>query len=226
MKMKRLALATITMVAALGMSKVALSDSGLSYTFAGSKPDDVTAQVKFKVTIPKIMILRIGDWGKDASSVNEVSWVYDLMNKSGSLSDQAAAQADWVNAAKRDVMAAKDDAADGTDGLLDVYAFSNAGGDTKITAALTEFERVASSASSTVATGANQPKLSDISVAIGGSNIQHAAFGSAATQGVATITAVNGIVNKTDTWTYSYTPDATPVAGEYNATVVYTMAAL
>lgn len=219
MKMKRLALATITMAAALGMSKVALSEAGLSYESDGvTKPQPVTADVNFRITVPKIMILRVGDWG---ATENEVAWIYkfglagtdtqngdgleDHWNKTGSLSNQDA---------NTDT-----DAADTTDGTLKVMAFANLGTDVTLKATSTDF------VSTTGATG-NQPHLSEI-VVDGASNIGHPVLEDSGDSAAVTLTATDGVVRLTDDWKYTYKPDPSkpPVAGIYTANVKYTMAA-
>lgn len=234
MKMKRLALASLGMVMALGVSKVAVGEADISYT-TGATPEAVQANVKFKVVVPKVMILRVGDWGATA---NEVSWAYTFGLSGitpGTLGDGTEAQWDLANGAAG-VDADADTEANGdkaNPGTLNVWAFSNAGDDVTITAeTVTAFART-NAGTTTIDAGANQPQLSDITVTTGGV-IAHPASGSdnfadaASGTTVATIADTNGIVSLKDTWKYTYTPPANtpPVAGTYDAEVKYTMASI
>jgi len=217
-KMKKLNLPGL--VTGLGLmlaSNGLLAEAGISYT-TGKTPTAVTADVKFKITIPKLMILRVGDWKE---KVNTVEWTYAF---GSSLTDPTAnADADenhWNGAnAITGVDSSTDDAADGSNGVLDVWAFGNTGSGLNLSVTST-------TPFADVVTGANRPKLSEITATNGGSIAHPALADSGSGASPVTLAATAGIVSLKDTWTYKYTPTATPAAGTYEATVTYTLAAI
>lgn len=217
--MKKLKLTLLVSSLALSMlSGNVLGEAGISYNSSGD-PADVTAQVKFKITIPKIMILRVGDW---AGSVNTVEWNYAFGT---SLSDPSAnvdATADhWNKTGSPSSLAATSDDESETDkagdGILKVAAFGNTGADLSLSATSTDF-------TSTTASG-NQPHLSEITAANTG-NITHPTLVNSGQSAAVTLANANGVVREFDTWAYTYTPASVPAGGVYTASVVYTLATL
>lgn len=226
--MKKLNLSIIASSALIvaALSGNVVGDAGISYNPGGAAPEAVDAKVKFKIKIPKLMILRVGDWG---GTVNTVEWNYAfgslgnaaLVGNYGGAADRAS-EAQWDATASAGALAATgDDDADAADGSLAVAAFGNTGANLNLIATT-----VSDFVSTTPVAGAAQPHLSEITAADGG-NITHPGLvntGSSATPVV--LTHTNGIVRLTDTWTYTYTPVATPAGGEYDAEVKYTLTSL
>lgn len=222
-----------TSILASGLMLVALSgntfgEAGISYNTAG-KPADVTANVKFKITIPQIMILRVGDW---ADSVNTVEWKYAFgtnTNLTSPTENAGATEAQWNETVTAPLSTATDDEAASDkagDGALKVAAFANTGANLNLVATT-----VSDFVSTTPVTGAVQPHLSEITATNANSSIGHPLLvntAAASSAAPVVLTAINGIVRATDTWTYTYTPlaGAIPTGGEYNAEVSYTLTSL
>jgi hypothetical protein len=197
--------------------QTAHAEAGISVTTDGSKPADVTANVKFKIIVPKVMILSVGDWG---ATKNTVTWNYDFNGALSALSNADATSTHW-NAVTAGTIAASDADADdyGTsDGKLAVKVFGNVGDLDLTAAAVTDFAEVAS--------GYAKPALSEISAVATNGFVPHANLDGFAGTGTTDLGASNGIVLKEDEWTYKYTPAAgnTPAGGTYNAEVQYTLA--
>ncbi|WGZ94728.1 MAG: hypothetical protein QJT81_01675 [Candidatus Thiothrix putei] len=202
----------------LALTGTAFGEAGIS-SKVGAAPDPVTANVNFKIKVPEIIILRVGDW---ESTANTLIWDYafgsGLTNPTNN-ADATSAQWDKMTASIVDPQNANSDnesAADKAgDGILKVAAFSNTG-DVRLTSAIvTDFTAVTA--------GFNKPSLSEISATSGGS-IAHTALNGFAGSGTVDLTNTAGIVKLTDAWQYTYTPTNNPAAGEYNAEVKYTLA--
>lgn len=213
MKTIKLTVIASTLALALGAGS-AMGEANLSHTTDGSTPANVTAKVNFKVKVPKVMILRVGDWGNTQNTVN---WDY-AFGITG-LADRAATQDDWDKTGTPGASGASGDTgADGSDGALQVAAFANTGSNVTLKATSTDF-------TATTGGGATQPHLSEISAANTG-DIAHPTLQNDGDGTDVTLTAINGVVRATDTWTYKYTPAVAPVGGTYDASVVYTMASI
>lgn len=202
----------------LALTGTAFGEAGIS-SKVGAAPDPVTANVKFKIKVPEIIILRVGDWG---STANTLIWDYAFgsgLTNPTSNADATSVQWDKITAstvdpqnANSDDESASDKAADGS---LRVAVFSNNGNAHLTSAIVTDFAAVAA--------GFNKPSLSEISATSGGS-IAHNALNGFAGSGTVDLTNAAGIVKLTDAWQYTYTPTNNPAAGEYNAEVKYTLA--
>ncbi|HPE58988.1 MAG: hypothetical protein KDI15_06695 [Thiothrix sp.] len=217
--MKKLTLpGLLTGLALMLASNGLFAEAGISYTTgATSTLESVKADVKFKITIPKLMILRVGDW---AGTVNTVEWTYAF--GSGLTGPTANATEDHWNGANATTGT---DVSETSPNSLDVWAFGNTGGSLKLTAASTDFALEAGTGTA----GGNKPKLSEITAVNtnGTTNgITHPTLTDASTSSDITLPHSNGIVSLKDKWTYTYTPTATPSAGTYNASVIYTLAAI
>lgn len=213
MKTIKLAVMASSLVVVLSAGS-ALGEANLSHTTDGSKPANVTAKVNFKVKVPKVMILRVGDWG---NTQNTVDWDY-AFGITG-LADRAATQDDWDKTGTPGATGASGDTgADGSDGALQVAAFANTGSNVTLKATSTDF-------TATTGGGATQPHLSEISATNSG-DITHPTLVDSGDSAAVTLTATNGVVRATDTWTYTYTPTVAPVGGTYDASVVYTLASI
>lgn len=193
-----------------------LAEAGISYSSTG-KPADVTAQVNFKITIPQILILRVGDW---ESTVNTVEWNYAFGTTLADPSVNVDASVDhWDKTGSPSALAASaDDEAEtdkAGDGVLRVAVFGNTGADLTLTANSTNFTPATPS----------QPNLSEITAANTG-NVPHPILKDSGLSDAQTLSNTNGIVREIDTWAYTYTPTNIPVGGTYNASVVYTLASL
>lgn len=202
----------------LAMTSAAFGEAGISYNASGA-PADVTANVKFKINVPEIIILRVGDWGK-TSNTNTVTWDYNFgAGLTSPTANGAATSAHWT-AITATAPAAQDASSDDEtetdkagDGALKVAVFSNTG-DVRLKAeTVTDFAAVSA--------GYNKPSLSEISAT--SSNISHTALNGFA-GGTVDLANAAGLVQKTDTWAYKYTPTVNPAAGTYNAEVKYTLA--
>lgn len=198
----------------------AMGEANLSHTTDGTNPAAVTAQVNFKVKIPKIMILRVGDW---STTQNTVEWDYAFGITN--VADRAAVKDDWdqIGADDSNVAATGDDEANAdkaADGKLNVAAFGNIGGNLLLKATSTDF-------TATNGGGGNQPHLSEITATDTG-NITHPNLVNSGDSASVTLTATGGIVRETDVWSYQYTPPAgtLPVGGTYDANVVYTLSSV
>lgn len=198
------------------MTGTAFGEAGISYNASGA-PADVTANVKFKINVPEIIILRVGDWG---DSSNTVTWDYNFgagLSSPAANSDAASTHWDKIIAnavAAQDASSDDESAADKAgDGSLKVAIFSNTGNVRLKAEAVTDFAAVAS--------GFNKPSLSEISAT--GTTVAHTVLNGFA-GGTVDLTNTAGLVKLTDAWKYAYTPTNNPAAGTYNAEVKYTLA--
>lgn len=183
-------------------------EAGISYSTTG-KPAPVTANAKFKITIPQIMILRVGDWG---DTVNTVEWNYAFGAGLSTASNATAIKTQWD---ATDTVATPTS----TNNELQVAAFGNVGIDLTLESEIvSDFDTDNDPA--TVPVG-GQPLLSDVTAVGTAGGIDHPAWGTDVSVG-----AINGVVRKTDTWTYTYAPTVVPVGGVYTAEVQYTLAAI
>lgn len=189
--------------------QTAMAEAGIS---VGSSPDPVTANVKFKIVVPKVMILSVGDWG---GTVNTVTWNYNSSLVATSNTNATSTQWDTANASGSALTADADDNG-ASNGSLDVAAFGNFG-NLKITAStVTDFAEIAA--------GYAKPSLSEIS-ATASSNLDHSSM-NGFSGGSLSLTATNGIVSERDVWSYKYTPSNVPAGGTYNAEVQYTLSSV
>ncbi|QQZ28642.1 hypothetical protein HMY34_07685 [Thiothrix subterranea] len=200
----------------LALTGTAFGEAGIS-SKVGAAPDSVTANVNFKIKVPEIIILRVGDWG---NTKNTLIWDYAFGSGIAETSNTDATSAQWgkITADAVDPQNANSDNESASDkagdGILKVAAFSNTG-DVRLTSAIvTDFTAVTA--------GFNKPSLSEISATDGGS-IAHTAL-NGFTGGTVDLTNTAGLVKLTDAWQYTYTPTNNPAAGEYNAEVKYTLA--
>lgn len=203
------------------LSGSAIGDAGISYDPNGGTPKPAQAQVEFKITIPRLMILRVGDWG---GQVNTVEWNYAFGNLGtealdGKIGGARASEDQWKLAntsGTAGAMIANKEDEKPADGILDVAAFGNVGQDLTLFPTSKDFNvAVADTA---------QPHLSEITA--GGSKIPHPKLADNDVGEKVSLKHTKGIVSLQDKWQYTYTPGSTPVGGVYTATVVYTLAAL
>lgn len=215
--MKHLKQTLLLCGASMLLSGTAFGEAGIS-TRMGGAPADVTANVRFQINVPEIIILRVGDW---SNTVNTVVWNYafgaGITNPTNN-GDATNTHWDKITASAPDAQNANSDnegAADrATDGALRVAAFSNTGSVSLTAATVTDF--------AAISTGLNKPSLSEIS-ATGTGSINHEPLNGFAGSGSVTLGHTGGIVRLTDTWQYTYTPTVNPAAGTYNAEVQYTL---
>lgn len=196
-------------------NQTAHAEAGISVTLDGSTPAPVTSNVHFKIVVPKVMILSVGNW---EDTDNTVTWNYNFGESTlAALSNTDATATQW-NAATASTPAASNANADddGTsDGQLAVKVFGNFGNLALSSALVSDFAAIEA--------GFAKPKLSEISATNTG-NITHGVLDDAGAIDGTSLTAANGIVLEEDTWTYKYTPTATPAGGTYDAEVQYTLA--
>jgi hypothetical protein len=215
---KKLSAATSAVFLVSAMSyQTAHAEAGISVTTNGDTPAPVTANVKFKIVVPKVMILSVGDWGATA---NTVTWNYDFNGALSALSNADATSAQWNAVTAGTIAASNADADDSgvSDGKLAVKVFGNVG-DLDLTAtAISDFDEIES--------GYAKPALSEISAIATSGTVPHTNLDGFAGTGTTELGASAGIVFKEDEWTYKYTPAAgnTPAGGTYDAEVQYTLA--
>lgn len=223
---------TLAKVAAVGLltvgSQVVYADADISVQAVGTALQ-ASANVDLCVTVPQILIFGVGAVG---DNVAKLQWTIDNAagaaigndtTYSGSSALPFTAPAPFSTTATAAV------SNDGGTGIaagnqvdLPVFLFSNSGSNVLITSSITAGP-----------TGGGLPDL--LLNATSGSTIPISSFtaGAAATaipqpalanNSSSTATATAGIVNSTDTWTYSYTPASIPAAGTYEARVTYVAA--
>ena len=195
--------------------------AGISFGANGANPADVSANVNFKITIPKIMILRVGDWG---NKNNTVAWTqaFGITN----FNDRAANETHWTKTGTAGALStATDDEAESDkagDGILKVAAFGNVGSDLYLSANSTEF-------TATTGGGATQPSLVEITAAHAGgtAGITHPTLVASGSSAAVPLAHINGVVRLEDTWAYNYAPTGgvVPVGGVYDGSVTYTLSA-
>ena len=191
----------------LASSTSIFAESRYSYESDGATtPTAVTADIKFEIIIPEIMILKIGTAG---ATIDTVKWALG-MDAAGALTT-AGGDADNIvyTGAVAPAGAGADPAAVDGDATVAVGVWGNVG-DIGFTSALTTFTGGVGTA----------PLATEITATDGG-NLTHPTFAA----GAASIGATAGIVDKTDTWTYKYDPAALAGAGKWTATATYTITA-
>ena len=191
----------------LALTGTAFGEANMSFSGAKETPKNVNANVNFTINVPKILILRVGDWG---DTVSNPIWNYAFGH---SLTDGAATDKDWETLTKDKPEAQKAN----ENGTLDVAVFSNTGGAVLSVSKVTEFEGGVD--------GYQKPTLAEIS-AKSIKNVTHDKFNGFTVGEKLELTAASGIVREEDKWTYAYTPEKTPAAGIYNASVTYTLASI
>lgn len=199
-------------VLAMGIALPGLvaAEAGISVAAPGATIADVTADVNLRVIVPQILAMRVGDFG---STVNNIEWTFAESTGTHSVT---TSNADWAGPSPltftQDITL--DDSTDGTDGDLLFYVFGNNGDITIESSSSTggaTLDDVTAGSSRTI-------PLTDITVT--DSNSTHP---SALHSGSATITAnAAGVATDSDTWTYDYSPTATPGSGDYQTTITYT----
>jgi len=196
----------LSLAASMALPQLAQAESRWS---VGSVPLSAHADLKLKVIVPKIIILKVGDLG---GTVNEITW--DATPPGTTVTNAVYTGAIPPTTSTTVPFNVSDNETVGNgQGTIAVQVFGNAG-DVSL-----------SSTTSTpgfltdVNTAFTIP-LGDITVTPGAAT-PHPAFDG----GASTITATNGIVNPgPDTWVYAYNPATTPAAGTYTTTVRYTAA--
>ncbi len=163
------------------------------------------ADLKLKVVVPRIIILKVGDLG---ATINEITW--DATGTA--VNDVVYSGAIPPTTATLPFTVSDDEAVGNGQGTIAVQVFGN-GGDVSLTSTTTTPGFLTDTATSFTI------PLTDITVTAGGT--PHPAFDG----GASVIAATNGVVNPgPDTWVYAYNPTATPAAGTYTTTVRYTAA--
>lgn len=201
----------------LALSSSAFGEANMSFSGPSGTPAAVNANVDFTINVPKILILRIGDWG---ATTNNPTWNYafgghaSLSGATPSYTGGNASQSDWDALTNTD----PDAETATTDGTLQVAVFSNFGSVDLSISAVSAFTGGTS--------GYNQPLLSEISATNAGGTtpISHADLDDFTVGNTKNLPATAGIVKATDAWTYKYDPSVTPAAGTYGASVTYTLA--
>jgi len=193
----------LSLAASMALPQLAQAESRWSVGGAGLSAH---ADLKLKVIVPRIIILKVGDLG---GTVNEITWdatgttVNDVVY-TGAIPPASAAGPFTVS---------DDEAVNNGPGTIAVQVFGNAGDVNLSSTTSTPGFLTDTSTAFTI-------PLGDITVTPGAAT-PHPAFDG----GASTITAVNGIVNPgADTWAYAYNPATMPAAGEYTTTVRYTAA--
>ncbi|MEM1434957.1 MAG: hypothetical protein AAGG11_12930 [Pseudomonadota bacterium] len=206
-------------------STLALADADIAVQPAGTALQ-ATANVDLSVVVPQILVFGVGASGDDIASVQ---WTVDnaagvAAGNNQSYSGTAApftAPAPLSTAATAAVVAngGTGASAAGDQADLPVFLFSNSGSDVTITTSV-----------SGGATGGGSINALDHE-SIAGATIPITSFtggdGGVITQPTLSDSASaatahsSGIVNLSDTWTYSFTPASIPAAGTYEARVTY-----
>jgi hypothetical protein len=204
---RRFALLTKTSVGvalALGAG-AAMAESQYGYASAGTGPVSAQAKVNLKVTVPKLILLRVGS---TTTGGDELAWTAALSipgvpttptdgnNKDVNWSGAAPTAGTMTNPA-----------------ALAVYAWTNSSGGGTLSYAATAFT-------------AGGPALGDVSVTNGAGLAHPAPLALAATSSTATTFTRN--TAHTGSWTYALngTNAANWAAGSYSATVTYTASSL
>lgn len=188
---------------------------------------EATANVDICVVVPEILIFGVGAIG---TSIAKVIWTYAPASGTSGQNNVSytdglppfTAPAPFTSA----LISSLTNGGTGATGTglttatLPVYLFSNNGTDVTITV-----DDISggtggggtADALDPVTNGAGTIPISDFASGDGGS-ISHPSLTTGST---ADTSETNGIVNLADTWTYAYTPGATPVAGTYDARITY-----
>ncbi|MEM6708842.1 MAG: hypothetical protein AAF648_08665 [Pseudomonadota bacterium] len=218
---------SITAAAAIASTQ-AFADADIAVQPAGTGLA-ATANVDLRVVVPEILIFGVGAVG---DAIAELQWTLDNAAAVAAGNNQTysgasapfTAPAPLANTATAAVVANGGTGATalGNQAELPVFLFSNAGTDVTITTTVgggaTGAGTVDALDNSTVA-GATIP-IASFTGGDGGGILQPALSSTAS----AATANVGGIVNLTDTWTYSYSPASIPPAGTYQARVTYVAA--
>lgn len=164
----------------------------------GANPS-AAAKIDLEVVVPRVIALKIGSGG---STIDKVTFSGLDINVGG-----AALSGDnnlWDGTTDPEL-----EAEDG-DSTVAVKIFSNAG----------DISLARSGADLTDAVSSETIPLSDISVVATNSDIEEPGATSS------TASATNGVVNLTDTWTYTFTATSMYAAGTYETQLTYTATVL
>lgn len=221
---KRLAvLPTIFLV-----SQHVFADADISVQPSGTAAQ-ATANVDISVQVPEILIFGVGTVGTPIADVqwtlnNAVSaGIGDDQTYTGSLPSAFSGAEPYATTATAAILAnggTGSSVATNT-ANLPVFVFSNKGSD--ITIASTVGGGPTGAGAADVLdhqTLADTIAIAEFTSGQVGANITQPDFTAGGTNN-AVITAGGGVVNTSDTWTYSYTPSSTPTAGIYEARITY-----
>ena len=208
----------------LGANK-ALADADISVQLPGNAAA-ATANVDISVQVPEILTFGVGAVG---NAIAQLQWTVNnaagaAVGNNQTYSGAAApftAPAPYTAATTAAVIAngGTGAAAAGNQASLPVFLYSNNGSDVTITTTVSGGSTGGGTADALDhQTLANTIPISDFTSGSVGGSISHPTLGSGQT---ADTTAVAGVVNVADTWTYSYTPTTTPAAGVYEARITY-----
>ncbi len=162
------------------------------------------ADLKLKVVVPKIIILRVGDIG---SKINEITW-----SAIGTTATDEVYNGSIPPTTTSVPFAVSDDETDAdkeVDGAVKVQVFGNAGDVTLTSGATTDLSDG----------GSLSIPITYFSASDTGS-LTHPGL----VNGSTTLNNTNNIVNLSDTWTYTYNYNVAnpPAAGEYTTIITYT----
>ena len=214
---------------AAAVSQLTLADADIGVQDPGD-PVEATTNVDLTVIVPEILIFGLGAVG---DAVAEISWTLDNEEGVGIGNNQtysgspapftAPSPYDAVAQAAIEANGGTGSSAAGNTATLPVFLFSNNGSDVTITASISG--GVSGGGTADVlehSTLSNTIPIADFTAGQTGS-ILHPDI-SQGTGETADTPATSGIVNLAGSWTYSYSPSGTPVAGEYNGRVTYVAA--
>lgn len=198
--MKKLVLASLI----AGFASFAAQAESNSTNTASS----VAANLKFSVVIPKVMMLQVGSTG---GTQDTLLYTVDA-NKIGDASLVTAASSGET-----------------TNGAVPVRIMSNAGGTLRLNNSVTELRQQSGSATipwqqiEVTSTTPTSP-----ATGFTAATIAHPAF-TTNTQGSGTESVIqgstNGTIKQEGLWTFKYKNATAPLAGTYNGTATYTLAA-
>ena len=188
------------LIAAAAVAAVFSAQAESDLTLAPATGGSASAKLDFRITVPRIIFLRVGTGTNfadalGAANINLVDFTLTANNLTS-----GAAIAGVPNAG-----------ASATAGAVDARVLGN-GGSVSFTAV--------GSGAGLVAPGVATPVAwSQIAPTAAGS-LPHPVIGGAATS----LTATNNVVNASSTWTFNYTNSAAIAAGVYTGQVTYTAA--
>lgn len=216
---------TLTSAVALAVaSGLVLADADIAVQPAGTAMA-ATANVDLSVVVPQILVFGVGAAGDDIASLQ---WTVD--NAGGAAPGNNQSYAGPVpftapppagSSATAAVLAngGIGSGASGNEATLPVFLFSNSDSDVSISTTVSGGSTGGGSVNALdndTVTGATIP-ISDFLAGDGGQITQPPLDGT----GAATTSPVGGVVNLTDTWTYTFSPTTSPAAGTYRARVTY-----
>ena len=192
----------------------------------GGTPMQATANVDLSVVVPQLLIFGVGAVG---DAIADVQWTMDNAAGAGVGDDQTYSGAaapftapdPYAASATAAILAngGAGSSVSGNQADLPVFLFSNSGADVTITTSVTGGPTGGGTVDAldhdTIG-GATIP-ISDFAGGDGGS-IAHPTLTDGSS---APTTHTGGVVNLSDTWTYTYTPSTVPAAGTYEARVTY-----